>query len=696
VRRRVLSLFAGVALLLAGSAAPAAATPVQGEATRADTWLRADDLANGYNFAMGYAQLPAAEYHDGGGPDAVVTTGKYPYSGSGDLPWGIMVYAKTPEWHGGRYLGKDGAVIPDTKTVEYWIKTCKDDTGDSTSTCAHRSVTTDANGYFTATYGHTLASTAVAVVASGSKPESGPTIPTSVMVKTRGASSFEGRAINQAGTAIANKTIEIDLFATTQSVVNQSGYWHRAGEANVTTDSLGYATLTFPDNFNTGQAVSSVQVTGATYSGPSIVAGPIAYGLNANAINMRIFNHVGDYLVNQTVKIDYVASGPIGGSPRDPSVVPFSQWRNPTTGFTGACGLAGTDPCVRQSIGDLLRYRMDASLSSVPSIDGKSIQTWINESIADWAAKDVKIPDMLQTTTVGDEVILNRAADLGTAKCGDMIATWIADYTNGLNFIISSDVIHNTNTAIEHGDYPLDGSENCLLDVVLRHEYGHVFGLGHHPLGSAGVMASDYLAGGSVTNLDVTAARALYGYSGSRYRNKLKVSDFVRPAEGASVALVTVVRRRDAHEVPQEGKKFPEIVTPIDVIATNWVGRVPTVIEVTGGTVNDRTVLSPETLPLEVAEPGTVLLVQIRDKDARVLEALPVDLGRGTVILQKDYNAEDDVDGGDKLLVGLNRLREFASRRQGPPTTTTTPTTPTTPGPTAPAPTTTQAPTTRP
>jgi hypothetical protein len=648
-------------LLLAGAAAPAAGTPVQGEATRTDTWLRADDLSNGYNFAMGYAQLPAAEYHDGGGPDAVITTGRYPYSGTGDLPWGIEVYERSDEWHAARYIGKDGAVIPDTKTVEYWVKSCQDDASDSTATCAHRSVTTDASGYFTATYGHALSATAVAVVSSGSKPESGANIPTTVVVKTRGSSSFEGRALNQAGLAIANKVIEIDLFATTQAVVNGTDYYHRAGESNVTTDSSGYTTLTFPDDFN-GVTPKSVQVTGATYSGNNIVAGPIAYGLDGDDISMRLFDHDGDAIASQTVKIDYVASGPIGGSPRDPADVPFSQWRNPTSGFTGACGLVSSDPCVRQSIGDLLRYRMDSTLSSVPSIDGKSIQTWFNEAIADWAAQDARIPDMVQTTTVGAEVILNRAADLGTARCGDEIATWIADYTNGLNFILSSDVIHNTNATIEHGDYPLDGTENCVIDIVLRHEYGHVFGLGHHPSGSAGVMASDYLSGNSVTSLDVEAARALYGYSGSHYRFKLKVSNFVRVPQGLSVGLVTVLRRRDAVELPSEGRRFGEIVTPIDVLPTNWVGKLPGVLTVSGGQVGDRAQLSPETLPLEEAEPGTVLVVQVRDSDGRILEALPVDLLKNLVTILKDYNAEDDIDGGDSGLVDLLRLQAAAGR----------------------------------
>jgi hypothetical protein len=662
VRGKLLPLVAGLGLLLAALATPAAGTPVLGEATRADTWLRADDLVNGYNFAMGYAQHPAAEYHDGGGPDAVVTTGKFPTGGSSDLPTGILVYTRTSEWHGARFLGKEGGVIPDTKTVEYWVKSCQDNPADTTSTCAHRTVTTDASGYFTATYGHALGGTAVAVVASGSNPESGPTIPTSVMVRTRGSASFQGRALNQAGTAIANKVIEIDLFATTQAVVNQPGYWHRAGEANVTTNASGETSLTFPDNFNAGQTVTSVQVTGTTYSGPNIVAGPIAPAVSANAITLRLIDQDGDPIASQTVRIDYVASGPIGGSPRDPNVVPFSQWWNPSSGHTGACGQGSSDPCIRQSIGDLLRYRMDPSLATVPPIDGKSIQTWINEAIADWASKDVRIPDLVQTSTVGDEVILNRAADLGTASCGTAVVTWIADYHNGLNFILSSEVTHNTNPAIQHGDFPLDGSENCLVDVVTRHEYGHVFGLGHHPLGSPGVMANDYIAGGTVTNLDLTAARALYGYSGSRYRQGLKVSDFVRPTPGISVGLVTVTRRMNARELPAGGRRFGEIVTPVQVKGEAWVGTIPDVIQIAGGQVGGRVMMSPETVPLDTAKPGTTLVVQVRDADGRVLEALPVDRASGRVKLHQAYNALDDIDGADRYWVRLDRLKAHAAR----------------------------------
>jgi Matrixin len=646
---------------------------VTGEASRTDTYLDIDDFVTvnsnlGYRQDIGYAQLPAAEYHDGGVPDCAVTTPRAPSTGN-DIPEDVIAHnIGEDEWDVRVFNGNAG--LPNgTDGTSILMHTAQDNTSDNTVACGHGSATTDSSGYFDVSFAHTLTASPAAVIISPRNIHTGSTsdIPGTLIVVngTKSTTGFQARAIAVDETAMNTKSVEYDYWAVTSSSVDTADYKHKAGQTVGTTTSGGYLTIDYSD-FPAGFTPSTFQVAGAVSTGVNIVGTAVMTSKTQTSAQFRALHLDGTAMNAVSIRVEWIAAGPIGGAPRTSTTTDFHQKDSPTqNGITSndKCGQTVSSVnymCLRWPLGTpTYEYEYSAGFSGL----GASYKTRFENGLAKWESEDIDIPDFNELVSGSSELLID-AEDIGTTNCANAnVATGDFTYGDGTKYFTDDGEINwNTNATANCG-----AGTDAFKEMVFGHEMGHIYGMGHNQ-DSNSIMNSSGNGGTLDATDDIGGMRALYGYSGSIHRPDLKVSDLVNVSKGLSSGKVRVV------SVGEAQKKGRAWLTPVTVQADSYVGSVPEVVWVPGRIAPDHlgqpTVFnSNENMPITEFVPGAEFVLQLSDKTGEVFEAQPV---KGSKVeLGQDFKAVDDIDGGVAYLVDVAKLKAEAHRVT--PTTTTTP-----------------------
>jgi len=237
-------------------------------------------------------------------PADVVVTGRSPIGGPG-IAANLVAYGRTTTAFTLRALNQSGNPITSPVVVYYHAQLNGTPGTEEDRTV---SVTPNSSGYATVNYANPVAGVVpTAVVASGVSPDGGPDIPVSLVVSSKTATGFTVRALNQSGAAIASNSITLSYFAAWTGYLDPgSGGVSVNGTTAVTTDSSGYATVTF------GQALPSAP-TGMVASGVSPSAGgSIAASLvvdtpSTTGFRVRVLNQNGAVVASQSVTLSYHA-----------------------------------------------------------------------------------------------------------------------------------------------------------------------------------------------------------------------------------------------------------------------------------------------------------------------------------------------------------------------------------------------------
>jgi hypothetical protein len=165
------------------------------------------------------------------------------------------------------------------------------------------SVTTDARGIATVRFPRPLATAPVSVIVTGSSPYIGPGLPVNLISMAYSATGFTVRALDQAGSPIANHAIRLDYWATIQAATPNT----RAGSAVITPDSRGFGFVPWP-KLAVCLPPISVVLTGVTPQlGPNMPVNLVAYGFNCNGAGIRVLNQAGQP-VTTPVRIAFYAT----------------------------------------------------------------------------------------------------------------------------------------------------------------------------------------------------------------------------------------------------------------------------------------------------------------------------------------------------------------------------------------------------
>jgi hypothetical protein len=174
---------------------------------------------------------------------------------------------------------------------------------DAAHAAAVATVTTDTRGVATVHFSKPLAATPVSVIVTGNLPYVGPGLPLNLITMSYSAAGFAVRALDQAGTPIANHTIRLHYWATVQAATPHT----RAGAAVVTPDSRGFVFIHWP-GFPNGTGPSSVVLTGvAPGSGPNMPVNLVAFEPFSTGVATRVLNQAG-HPITSPVRIAFYAT----------------------------------------------------------------------------------------------------------------------------------------------------------------------------------------------------------------------------------------------------------------------------------------------------------------------------------------------------------------------------------------------------
>jgi hypothetical protein len=659
-------------------APPAHATAVTGESTRSDDWVTTNTAISGIDYEQGYSRKRPVYFNDGNRPDCALATGRSPTgSGASNLPVGVRVREnsaeyRTPAQHYVEGKTTGGAGISGQFT--YWVHAQQDNTGDNTNLCQHTTVTTtDQWGYFNVTFPRTLAATPAAVNWSYSEPagtcgSSALCWASNNMVTSKSSTGFTGRAASGNGTWLDTRTIEIDYWAVTSSSVDTTDeqgqpFFFVAGEMSVTTDANGNATI---DHANLPAAPSAGQVTGVAPNGVNttwLPGGVILDSIGQNSSTIHVRNLAGSVMASRTFSVDYVIVGNQGGSAH-----PWGDYGWRMFGFAGApepnTDVCDGDTTVCSKLPDeetaagvgfhSYEYAIEQSVIDEGSLEGATYWSMAVGGVNSWDAADLDIPGYSRDTTPdGNEQLVFEAESVPAPDCAVTDNYYSAYEEDGVNLISHTNIIQDSDDSElwgrVGGDY-----EECPAEHIYLHEFGHGLGFAH----TEGVDSGDSVmhAGPvedlttlhtTLANADRDHARAVYGYSGS-FSAARRYSDYVHPGEGFSTGLVTVVGHGPAY-----GGRLNLPRTPLHVGSReSWNGSLPAVIWQKAGVYNGLD--GGPTL-----QPGRYVVV-VRNSDGRLFRALPVN-GNTVQVPEDWYHITDDVDGGSKATVALDRLHAKAA-----------------------------------
>ena len=241
----------------------------------------------------------------GPGP-VIVQTGRLPGSGPG-LPVSLLTGpAGDISGTGGqqgfhwRVLDQNGKVSTAEVLAYFHVSAPFTDAG---RTAREALVTTDAGGNARVAFVGTLATASVAVIATGRAPYTGPGLPANLVTSAYSRTGFTVRALDQGGRPIVNSAIRIHYWATAQTATPNT----RAGQATVTPDAAGNATIPWAQ-FDRGLPAVSVVLTGTSpLSGPSMPVNLLAVTARSNGVSIRILDQSGRP-VTTPVRIAYYAT----------------------------------------------------------------------------------------------------------------------------------------------------------------------------------------------------------------------------------------------------------------------------------------------------------------------------------------------------------------------------------------------------
>ncbi len=238
-------------------------------------------------------------------PADVVVTGRAPNGGTPAVPGNLVAY--NPTTTGFTLRALDTAGNPITSAITVWYHAAS--TLTSNEEVRTVTVTTDPSGYATVGYASPHGSLVPnAVVASGVDPNGGGNIPVSlVLPPPRTATAFTVRALNQSGAAIASTQVTLSYYAAWAAWIDPGTGWTAANAtATVTTDTNGFATVSFPQALPTVPAgIVAVGVT--PDSGSNIAASLIVDTPTTSGFRVRVLNQTGVKLAGQSVTFSYHA-----------------------------------------------------------------------------------------------------------------------------------------------------------------------------------------------------------------------------------------------------------------------------------------------------------------------------------------------------------------------------------------------------
>jgi len=163
----------------------------------------------------GFATVNYASPHGSLVPNAVVASGVDP-NGGGNIPVSLVVSAQTASAFTVRAINQSGAAIASTQiTLSYyaaWAARIDPGTG-WTAANATPTVTTDANGFATVSFGQALPNVPSGIVAVGVAPAIGSNIAASLIVDTPTTSGFRVRVVNQSGVKVASLSVTLSYHA---------------------------------------------------------------------------------------------------------------------------------------------------------------------------------------------------------------------------------------------------------------------------------------------------------------------------------------------------------------------------------------------------------------------------------------------------------------------------------------------------
>jgi hypothetical protein len=243
----------------------------------------------------------------------VVQTGNLPFHGPG-LPVSLLTGATGDVGPSGqqgyrfRAFDQNGVTVaarPSADNCYYYSYHASIPFTDAGHAAGIATVTTDARGVATVRFARPLAAAPVSVVVTGSSPYVGPGLPLNLITSGYSAAGFAVRALDQAGTPIAGRTVRLHYWATVQPATPNT----RAGTATVTPDSHGFAFIRWPI-FAKGLPPVSVILTGvAPALGPDMPVNLLANAVWAGGagVEVRVLNQAGRPITSP-VRIAYYAT----------------------------------------------------------------------------------------------------------------------------------------------------------------------------------------------------------------------------------------------------------------------------------------------------------------------------------------------------------------------------------------------------
>ncbi|HEY6749188.1 MAG TPA: hypothetical protein VI357_26145 [Mycobacteriales bacterium] len=236
----------------------------------------------------------------------IVQTGQFPSVGPG-LPVSLLTgsggdIAGTGGQQGyhWRVLDQNGQVLTADTRVFFHASAPFTDAG---RTAREAIVFTDAGGNARVTFNGTLAATPVAVIATGRSPYTGPGLPVNLVTSGYSRTGFTVRALDQAGHPIVSRGIRIHYWATNQGATPST----RAGQATLTPDANGRATIPWTI-FAKGLPAVSVVLTGTSpLTGPSMPVNLLAVTARSDGVAIRVLDQSGRP-VTSPVRIAYYAT----------------------------------------------------------------------------------------------------------------------------------------------------------------------------------------------------------------------------------------------------------------------------------------------------------------------------------------------------------------------------------------------------